>query len=98
MVVGRANSEELNVVEESDEENTMLPPYYTDGKLDQVKPEDTDSVVSSNGQCADDKSEDCDTKDDENKVNKLFMSVCCFYWDEQHVLFTFFGLYRAIKD
>ena len=79
MVVGRANSEELNVVEESDEENTMLPPYYTDGKLDQVKPEDTDSIVSSNGQCADDKSEDCDTKDDENKVNKLFMSVLYCY-------------------
>ena len=27
MVVGRANSEELNVVE-SDEEITMLPPFY----------------------------------------------------------------------
>ena len=28
MVVGRANSEELNVVESDEEEITMLPPFY----------------------------------------------------------------------
>ena len=67
MVVGRANSEELNVVE-SDEENIMLPPFYTDGvKIHQVKPDDTDSVASS-GQCPDDESEKCDNKDDDKEV------------------------------
>ena len=72
MVVGRANSEELNVVE-SDEENInykkiMLPPFYTDGvKIHQVKPDDTDSVASS-GHIPDDESEKCDNKDDDKEV------------------------------